>query len=311
MEFPFRQCGGSQYTHHADSEETPIFPRPRDLVAAIMRLLHKSLWPKLDLCNGLIIRCANCEKSFVISVCILAKNSESTLLATLSSLSRFQEIILLDTGSTDRTMEIAGSFANVRVFETPFTGFGLLRNQAAALASNDWIFAVDSDEIVTKALDDEISSFSLDGGSLYEIDFHNYFNGRRIFGCGWHPERHIRLYNRKSTRFSDSSLHEGVLTNQLRIVRLKHPIIHTPYRSISDFLAKMQHYSDLFAQEYKGRRSSSFSKALFHGAAAFLRSYIIKRGFLSGSEGFTISMYNANVAFYKYLKLAEANRKKP
>ena len=245
----------------------------------------------------------------MISVCILAKNSERTLPATLESLKQFREVIVLDTGSQDHTMAIARGFPNVSLHETPFTGFGPLRNQAAALASNDWILAIDSDEVVTELLDEEIRSLSLDIGSVYEIDFHNYYNGKRILGCGWHPERHIRLYHRQRTRFSDSALHEGVLADQLRVVRLNHPIIHTPYRSISDFLFKMQHYTDLFVQENRGKLSSSFTKALSHGIAAFFRSYVLKRGVLLGREGFIISTYNANVAFYKYLKLSEENRK--
>ena len=245
----------------------------------------------------------------MITVCILAKNSECTLAATLTSLIRFPEILLLDTGSTDQTIAIARNFPNVRVHETLFTGFGNLRNQAAALASNDWILAIDSDEVVSPLLSDEILSLSLDSTCVYEINFHNYYNGKRIIGCGWHPESHVRLYHRKSTQFSQSALHEGILTQQVRVVPLQHPIIHTPYRSVSDFLAKMQHYSDLFAQEHCGKRRSSFAKAMVHSFAAFFRSYFLQYGFLCGREGFIISWYNANVAFYKYLKLSEANRK--
>lgn len=245
----------------------------------------------------------------MISVCILAKNSEQTLPATLGSLRRFPEVIVLDTGSTDRTIAIAKSFPNVVVREAPFTGFGILRNQIAEKAKHDWILAIDSDEVLSEALQEEILSQSLDPMCIYEIEFENYYLQKRIKGCGWHPEHHIRLYHRKKTRFSDSALHEGVLADHLRIVRLKHPIVHTPYRSISDFLAKMQHYSELFARQHQGKKHSSFWKALGHGVGAFFKSYFLKRGCLMGKEGAIISIYNANTAFYKYLKLAEANRK--
>jgi len=248
---------------------------------------------------------------FVISACILTKNSERSLPNTLAALKSFDEIIILDTGSNDRTMSIAQAFCNTRVFQTPFTGFGSLRNYAASLAKHDWILAIDSDEVLSEELQHEIFSLSLNPSCVYEIDFWNYYNEKRIIGCGWYPERHIRLYHRSSTQFSDSSIHEGVIQHStLKTIQLKHPIYHTPYLSTADFLAKMQLYSDLFAQQHQGNRSSSFAKAFGHALAALIKSYILKRGFLSGKEGVIISWYNANVAFYKYLKLAENNQKR-
>ena len=95
------------------------------------------------------------------------------------------------------------------------------------------------------------------------------------------------------------------LRNQFQ--KLQSPLLHTPYRSTAEFLTKMQHYSDLFAKQYQHKKKSSFGKALAHGTYAFLRSYILKRGIFCGKEGFIISVYNANTAFYKYLKLAEVN----
>lgn len=245
----------------------------------------------------------------MITVCILAKNSAATLAQTLASVKQFPEVILLDTGSTDNTIQIAEQFPNVKVHRLLFTSFGPLRNHAAALASHDWILALDSDEILSPSLQEELLALPLDPSCIYEMPFHNFYNGKRILGCGWHPEAHIRLYNRRAAQFGNVALHEGVLSKGLHIVMLRHPIVHTPYRSTADFLSKMQHYSDLFAQQYRGKRSSSFAKAVGHGAGAFLKSYFLKRGFLMGKEGFLISFYNANTAFYKYLKLAEVNRK--
>jgi glycosyltransferase involved in cell wall biosynthesis len=245
----------------------------------------------------------------VITVCILAKNSQRSLFNTLASLRRFNEIVLLDTGSTDQTIAIAQTFPNIVVRQTSFSGFGHLRNQAAEIAKHDWILAVDSDEVLSPALEEEILSLSLNPDCVYEIDFWNYYNGKRILGCGWHPERHIRLYHRRTTQFSRVSLHEGIIREKsIKTIRLKHPIYHTPYRSTFDFISKMQLYSDLFAEQHRGKRTSSFSKALGHALGALLKSYILKRGFLMGKEGAIISWYNANVAFYKYLKLAEANQ---
>lgn len=262
----------------------------------------------------LVVRLSKCYnresllESFVISSCILAKNSQRSIALTLASLSRFDEVIVLDTGSTDQTIDIARSFPNVRIRQAPFSGFGSLRNHAAQMACNDWILAIDSDEVLSTALQDEIHSLQLDEHAVYEIDFHNFYNGKRIIGCGWHPESHIRLYNRRAAKFSDSQIHEGLVANGLRIKKLQAPLFHTPYLSASDFLLKMQLYTDLFALENRGRRTSSFAKALAHATAAFIKSYIFKYGILMGKEGAMISFYNANMAFYKYLKLAEANQ---
>jgi glycosyltransferase involved in cell wall biosynthesis len=241
----------------------------------------------------------------MISVCILVKNGERSLKATLDSLKKFPEVVLLDTGSTDHTLDIARQFQNVSIWEVPFTGFGVLRNEAAEKASHDWILAVDSDEVLSPALQEELLTLSPAEDSLYEIDFHNYYNGKRILGCGWHPERHIRLYHRKKTRFSPRAVHEEVIADGCHTLRLRSPIEHTPYLSISDFLAKMQHYSDLFAKEMQGKKKSSFMSAFLHGSWAFFKSYLLKKGIFLGKEGFIISSYNASTAFYKYLKLAE------
>lgn len=241
------------------------------------------------------------------TVCMLTKNSRRSLPASLASLSAAAEVVILDTGSTDDTLALAKSFRNTIVHETSFTGFGELRNRAAELAKHDWILALDSDEELSPPLALELQSLSFDPTSVYEIDFKNFYNGKQIRGCGWHPERHIRLYNRKTARFSELAVHEGVIGYK-KVVRLRHAIHHTPYRSISDFLSKMQLYSDLFALQNRGKQSS-FSKALWHGFGAFCKSYLLKRGLFLGPEGFIISSYNAMTAFYKYLKLLESNRK--
>ncbi len=241
----------------------------------------------------------------MISICMLTKNAEATLAATLDALKRCGEIVLLDNGSSDGTLELAKTYPNVRIECSPFIGFGPLRNRAAEFASNDWILAIDSDEVPSPALLDELSRLKLDPHCVYSIPRHNYYNGKRIRGCGWDPEKVVRLYHRKSTGYSESQVHESVADKHLEIIDLKSPLIHTPYRSTADFLAKMQHYSTLFAKENQTKKKSSLTKAIGHGLFAFLKSYFLKRGFLCGREGFIISLYNGNTAFYKYLKLAE------
>lgn len=243
-----------------------------------------------------------------ISVTVLAKNSEKHLKVVLKALHPFNEVIVYDTGSTDKTIEIAQSFSNVRVLRAPFIGFGPTHNMASAAAKNNWILSIDSDEIATPELIQAISKENGDPKSVYSFPRHNYFNGKFIKWCGWYPDRQIKLYNKTKTKFSDDHVHEAVISKNMRHVTLKGPIVHYSYGSISDFLTKMQSYSTLFADQYKGKKKSSLSKALSHGFFAFFKSYILKKGFLGGYEGYVISAYNGHTAFYKYLKLHEANK---
>lgn len=241
----------------------------------------------------------------MISITVLTKNSAATLKKTLTSLSRFPEICVFDTGSTDETLQIAAEFPNVRIHQGIFSGFGPTHNQASNLAAYDWILSIDSDECLTPELAEEILTLSLDPSCVYEIRRHNFFNEKRIRGCsGWDPDFVIRLYHRKHARFNDAQVHERLLFPGLRKVRLKHPLLHTPYLRIEDFLSKMQNYSTLFARDKKNTRVS-LTSALLHSSWAFLKSYLFKRGFLSGREGLIISLYNSHTTFYKYLKLLE------
>jgi glycosyltransferase involved in cell wall biosynthesis len=245
----------------------------------------------------------------MISVTILTKNSEQTLQATLESTASFPEVFIFDTGSTDATLSIAEAFSNVRIHRGEFQGFGSAHRQATALASFDWILSIDSDEVLSPALIEEIHTLDKNPCFVYAIERHNYFNGKRILGCaGWHPDWVRRLYHRTRTDFSEEPVHEKVLLQGLQEVRLKSPLYHTPYRQIGDFLEKMQSYTTLFAAQHRMQKHSSVLKALLRSWLAFLKSYFFKRGFLAGEEGLIISLYNAHTTFYKYLKLLEKNK---
>lgn len=245
----------------------------------------------------------------MISVTILTKNSQKYLVEVLSALSSFDEVVVYDTGSTDNTMRIAKEFPNVILHQSNFNGFGLTHNQATAVAKNDWILSVDSDEVVTREMAEEIALLSLTDNCVYSFPRHNYFNNKFIKWCGWYPDRQIRLYNRQKTQFTNAQVHEAIIATGMRQIELQNPLKHYSYACISDFLVKMQAYSDLFAKQYQGKRTSSPLKAIAHGWFAFFKSYVLKRGMLGGYEGFVISAYNGHTAFYKYLKLYEANRR--
>lgn len=243
-----------------------------------------------------------------ISAIVLTKNSEKTIKRALESLKTLDEVIVLDTGSTDHTKQIVATFSNVRLYEHHFTGFGAMRTLATSYASHDWVLSLDSDEQLSKHALKEIEETSLDPRCVYSFPFHNYFNEKHIKWCGWYPDRHIRLFNKTETGFSSDFVHERILSEGFFEKKCHFPILHYSYQEISDFLEKMQRYTTLFAQQNQYKKTSSLSKALFHAGYAFMKSYFLQKGFMGGVEGFIIASYNSQTAYYKYLKLWEANR---
>ena len=243
----------------------------------------------------------------MISVTILTKNSSRYIKQVLEALEPFGEVAILDTGSTDETLEIAKNFKNVVIYKHEFEGFGKAHNLISSLATHDWILSLDSDEVVSPDFCKEVLSLTLNPRSVYTISRHNYYRKRFIKGCGWYPDRVVRLYNRKATQFSDAFVHERVLSEGLKTISIDAPVYHYHYNSIDDFINKMQLYSTLFAKEKAKKKQSSLLKAISHGFFAFFKSYVLKRGILLGGEGFEISAYNAITAYYKYLKLRDRN----
>ncbi|MCB1108553.1 MAG: glycosyltransferase family 2 protein, partial [Chlamydiia bacterium] len=198
----------------------------------------------------------------MISVTVLTKDNERTIRRCLESVQNFSEVIVLDSGSTDKTLDIAQTFPNVKIVQTPFIGFGPLHNLAAQKATHDWILSLDADEVFQAALGQD-----LDPTCIYSFPFHNYFNGKWIKWCGWYPDRHVRLYNKTATRFSDAQVHEKILQGSLTEIKFSTPILHYSYETIDDFLRKMQNYSTLFSEQNNAKHSSLF-KALAHTLSA-------------------------------------------
>lgn len=246
----------------------------------------------------------------MITATILTKNGKKRIREVLEALKDFSEVIVLDNGSTDETLAIASEFKNVKIHTLErFEGFGKAHRLMEDLASNEWILSIDSDEVLSAEALAEIRGGALDAGVIYEFFFRNYFNGRWIKTCGWHPDAHPRLYNKTRARFTESFVHEKVVGENVKTKRLRGHITHYSYDNVEDFLRKMQTYSTLFAEQNRGKKSSSITKALIHGWFGFFKSYILKRGITQGYEGFIISYYNAQTAFWKYIKLYEANKR--
>ncbi|MGL4347996.1 MAG: glycosyltransferase family 2 protein [Chlamydiales bacterium] len=244
----------------------------------------------------------------MISIVILTRNSGKSLDRTLQSTITFPEVIVLDSESIDDTKSIASNYANVRFHTRRFCGFGPMRSLADSLASHDWVFALDSDEVLSALLIESLPLISLKPENVYSFPRHNFFNDKWIRSCGWYPDKQIRLYNKNMTSFSKALVHEKVITKHMQIIDLKSPILHYSYNKMDDFLVKMQLYSNLFADQYTGKKKSSMTRAIGHSTYAFVKSFFLQKGFLEGGEGLLISLYNSHTTFYKYLKLWEKNK---
>lgn len=246
-----------------------------------------------------------------ISVTMLTKNAEKYLAQSLSALTDFAEIVVLDNGSTDRTLEIAGQFANVKIHQHDFIGFGEMKNLAASLASYDWIINIDSDEIFPPDLIAEIAQLDLnDTQKVYAILRINHYRGKPIKTCGWYPDYVKRLYHRQVVQFNRKKVHESLeIPDNVALVRLEKSFQHFSFDGAEGLINKMQQYTSLFAEQQRFRKRASLGSAIAHGVSAFFKNYVLKRGILSGADGFVISFANACGAYYKYVKLAEANQR--
>ena len=244
----------------------------------------------------------------MISAVVLTKNSSQYLVRCLSSLSSFAEVIVLDNGSIDNTIEIANNFKNVSVHFHEFCGFGQLKNIAANLATNDWVFFLDSDEVLHPKLARSINEIQLNINSIYSFKRCNYYNNLLIDGCSWGNDWVVRLYNKTRTQFNLLEVHESIICENMHLETIKSGFIyHFPYKSVHELINKMQFYSELYAKTYVGKKNVKLWTIIPRTIMAFFKNYILKRGIRYGYEGILISTCNAVGVFYKYIKLYELN----
>ncbi len=246
----------------------------------------------------------------MLSVYIIAYNEEAKVGAAIESVLWADEVVVVDSGSSDRTCEIAESYG-VRVEQVPFEGFGKLRNRAVGLCSYEWILSIDSDERCTPEARDEIRTIISDPNSLdaYFVPRKNFFMGRWIKHSGWYPDyRQPQLFRKGKLLYSDDLVHEGFRTLGT-VGYMKNPIWQFPFSDLSEVLRKADRYSSLGAkkQASKGMKGSIF-KAFIHGIGNFLRIYIFKAGFLDGWAGFVIALGNFEGTFYRYAKLTAGQK---
>ena len=247
-----------------------------------------------------------------VSVIVITKNEEANISRCLASVAWANEVVVVDSGSTDGTVKIARQFTP-HVHVEAWHGFGPQKNLALSRATGDWVLSLDADEWVSEELREALEEIALDGSrhDAWSMPRRSSFCGRFMRHSGWWPDRVIRFFRRGKAEFSDDLVHERVVV-QGTIGKLKTPLLHESYRSLDQVIEKMNLYSQLAARgmHVRGRRGS-VPAAVARGLWAFIRTYVLRAGFLDGREGFMVAVATAETTYYRYLKLmylAEAGR---
>jgi glycosyltransferase involved in cell wall biosynthesis len=240
-----------------------------------------------------------------LTVTVITRNESANLDAALASVAWADEILVVDSESTDDTTAIARRHTG-RVEIRPWPGYSAQKNYAASRASHDWILSLDADERVTPALAAEIQSLlgSEPPHRGYRAPRISHYLGRWIRGTDWYPDYQLRLYDRRAAAWNGRRVHESVRLETGEPGRLTHDLQHYPYRDISDHLATIDRYTTLAAEQMAAEgRAPSIAAVAFHPPFAFLRNYVLRGGFRNGGAGFVVSVLNS---YYVFLKLAKA-----
>ncbi|AKE93985.1 glycosyltransferase family 2 protein [Cronobacter sakazakii] len=246
-----------------------------------------------------------------LSVVMIAKNAASLLPDCLASVSWADEIVVLDSGSSDDTVAVATA-AGAKVFtESDWQGYGIQRQRAQQYASGDYILMIDTDERVTPELAQAIRQVleQPDPQAVYSIARRNLFLGRFMRHSGWYPDRVTRLYARERYRYNDNQVHESLDAPGARVVTLSGDLLHLTCRDFASFQRKQLNYATAWAQErhQQGKKVSVpgiFGRTL----AAFCKTLILRAGVLDGRQGWLLAVVNAQYTFNKYTELWALNR---
>ncbi|MBU3544875.1 glycosyltransferase family 2 protein [Polynucleobacter sp. MWH-Mekk-B1] len=241
-----------------------------------------------------------------LSVILITRNEEANLADCLASLEGIaQQIVVVDTNSSDRTLDIAKSYGAAIAQPPDWPGFGPQKNRALDLATGEWVLSLDADERLTPALKSEIVTAIHHSAHVdcFAIPRLSWYCGRFIRHSGWNPDYVDRLFKRGSARFSDDLVHERLIPSG-QVAKLENPMLHYSFMNYSQVLQKIDRYSTASAEQaFAQGKTSTPLKAVLHGAWSFFRTYFLRAGFLDGPQGFTLAMSNAQGTYYRYVKL--------
>lgn len=240
-----------------------------------------------------------------VGAILITQDEERNLPECLAALHWCDQVVVLDGGSRDRSVELARAWGARVEQACDWPGFGPQKNRALALADCDWVLSIDADERVSPALAREIRAAVADAGdtAAFSMPRLSSFCGQFMRHGGWYPDRVVRLFRRGSARFSDDLVHERLRVDG-PVGRLREDLLHISYRSLDDVLEKMNRYSSAGARQAAAAgRGAGVATALSHSLWAFVRAYVLRRGFLDGRLGFVLACSIAHETWYRYLKL--------
>ncbi|MEZ5352065.1 MAG: glycosyltransferase family 2 protein [Bryobacteraceae bacterium] len=244
-----------------------------------------------------------------ISAAIIAQDEERNIARAIESLRCCDEIVVVDSGSTDRTMEIAGKLG-ARVIEAPWQGYAAQKNYASERASHDWILSIDADESLSEALEAEIWHIKKTGPDCdaYTMPRLAQYLGKWILHSGWYPDRKVRLFDRRKARWEGDYVHESVHVDG-KVKHLESNLLHFTCDSLSEHLRTMDRYTTLAAEQLVAQKEETgLARLVVDPLWTFFRTYVVQQGFRDGVEGLCIA-YMA--AFYNFAKYAKARFMKP
>jgi glycosyltransferase involved in cell wall biosynthesis len=248
----------------------------------------------------------------MISVTVITKNEAGNIEDCLRSVAWAQEIVVVDQFSSDGTAEMARNLG-ARVYQESWKGFARQKNSAVEKTTGDWILSLDADERITGPLKEEIEETigRKDAFHGYFIPRKNFFAGQWIRHGGWHPDYCLRLFKKGSGRFEERAVHEKVLVKG-PAGYLRNPLEHYTYRSVADYLIRMERYSRLAALEIpEAKRHSLWQALTLRPAFTFLNMYLLRGGFLDGKKGMFLAASYAYYTFLKYYRFFEKDLAAP
>lgn len=242
-----------------------------------------------------------------VSAVLITLNEEQNIEAAIRSVSWAREIVVVDAFSSDSTVEISRRL-DARVFQREWNGYVDQKNFAVAQTKERWVLNLDADERVSPQLQNEILQLPEAGVKGYRIPRRTLFLNQWIKHTSWSPDYQLRLFDKTNGCWEGGRLHEKVRVNG-PTAQLTNPLLHYSYRSVSDFLRRLDRYSQLAAEDcYERGVRTKLHHLLLHPAAAFFKSYFLKRGFQDGLAGLSVSVLAGTSVFFRYLKLLEMGR---
>jgi glycosyltransferase involved in cell wall biosynthesis len=271
------------------------------------------------------------RKKATLSAIVITHNETNNILDCLASVGFADQIIVVDNGSTDNTVELVKSVGAQVLHTTDWPGFGVQKNRALDMATCDWVFSIDADERVTPELEEQIKAAInfevvadikmnsktdhfrnkyIGSHDAYAMPRLTQFCGQWIRHCGWTPDHVLRLFKRGSARFSNDLVHERLVQSQGTCGKLTTPMLHFSYPTPASYWRKLDQYSQTWAkQRYLEGKKASMVRAAMSGVVAFIKTYFFRLGFLDGALGFAVCAMQAQSAFGKYFTLYCLNLK--